>query len=252
MSSPLIAYGPSNSLFFGGTGLFMKLLSGADQADLNYNQQRTKFLWNIFVSGCFGGFLQVTLMCPVELVKIALQTSTEDKSPWVHNANALKFEGSIHTFKTIFALKGLRGLYKGFVPMLIRDVPTGGIYFVVYEGLLPKNREDVQWYHKIWAGGWAGIASISTVLPVDVVKTRMQADDLLYPNYHNMTDCIQKLYREEGNLLVLLQVDNYKSKLSGIKFFWKGLPVITARAFPAHAMLFIGYDMTMIFLGSRR
>ncbi|XP_048523637.1 solute carrier family 25 member 45 isoform X2 [Dendroctonus ponderosae] len=228
MSSPLIAYGPSNSLFFGGTGLFMKLLSGADQADLNYNQQRTKFLWNIFVSGCFGGFLQVTLMCPVELVKIALQTSTEDKSPWVHNANALKFEGSIHTFKTIFALKGLRGLYKGFVPMLIRDVPTGGIYFVVYEGLLPKNREDVQWYHKIWAGGWA-------VLPVDVVKTRMQADDLLYPNYHNMTDCIQKLYREEG-----------------IKFFWKGLPVITARAFPAHAMLFIGYDMTMIFLGSRR
>ncbi|ERL84873.1 hypothetical protein D910_02296, partial [Dendroctonus ponderosae] len=96
MSSPLIAYGPSNSLFFGGTGLFMKLLSG-----------------------CFGGFLQVTLMCPVELVKIALQTSTEDKSPWVHNANALKFEGSIHTFKTIFALKGLRGLYKGFVPMLI-------------------------------------------------------------------------------------------------------------------------------------
>lgn len=138
MSSPLIAYGPSNSIFFGGTALFMKLLSGADCAAINYNEQRTKFLCNLFLSGkapkvkstaknrfffpagCFGGFWQAAFMCPVELVKIALQTSTEGKSPWVHNSNALKFEGSIHTFKTIVALKGLGGLYKGFVPMVIR------------------------------------------------------------------------------------------------------------------------------------
>ncbi|XP_050315988.1 solute carrier family 25 member 45-like isoform X2 [Anthonomus grandis grandis] len=181
-----------------------------------------------WIGGSVGGFFQTALMCPVELIKTALQTSTEGKSSWVHNMNIIKFEGNKHAVRTILKLKGWRGLFKGFVPMMIRDVPTSGLFFVIYEMLLPPNKNDVQWFHNLWAGGWAGIWTTSTVLPADVIKTRMQADDLLNPNYNGMLDCAKKLYQEEG-----------------FRIFWKGLPVITVRAFPAHAMLFIVYEMTM-------
>ncbi|KAF7280041.1 hypothetical protein GWI33_006472 [Rhynchophorus ferrugineus] len=204
--SPLIAYGPSNSIFFGFYGISMHALNGQGPGAPSHINDRCKYFLNLFCAG---------IMCPVELVKIGLQTNSRES-------------------QTIIKYHGLGGLYKGFLPMIFRDVPTSGIYFVVYEGLLPHSRKDIQWYHKIWAGGWAGIASISSVLPMDVIKTRIQADDPIYPRYNGFVDCTRKLYQEEG-----------------YRIFWKGLPVITMRAFPANAMMFVGYEMTMEFLGAK-
>ncbi|XP_030763479.1 solute carrier family 25 member 48-like [Sitophilus oryzae] len=230
--SPLVAYGPSNSIFFGCHNIIMKLINGSHPGAPSRTRHKATYLINVFFSGSLAGFVQAVIMCPVDLVKIALQTNTRSSSVWVHNSNSIEYEGLTHAVRTITKYQGLAGLYKGFVPMMYRDVPTSGVYLIVYESLLPDDRK---WYQKIYAGGSAGIAAISVVLPVDVVKTRIQADDPVYPRYKGMRDCIKKIYEEEG-----------------YRIFWKGLPVITLRAFPANAVLFIGYEMTLdIFRATR-
>ncbi|XP_060536362.1 solute carrier family 25 member 45-like [Cylas formicarius] len=228
--SPMIAYGPSNSIFFGLHGICLRCLQHRSIYPYMVDNNMNEFYLKQFYAGSFAGFFQAAVMCPVELVKTVLQTTTDGASPWVHNSYTIQYSGPVEAFRGIINQDGFKGLYRGFIPMLIRDVPTSGIYFVVYEALLPENRTV---YSYLWAGGWAGILSTSTVLPADVVKTRIQADNPIYPSYHGSTDCIKKLYNEFG-----------------ARIFWKGLPIITLRAFPSHAIMFVGYEITIYLLQS--
>ena len=75
------------------------------------------------------------------------------------------------------------------------------------------------------AGGTAGMISWVCNIPLDVVKSRMQSDDLTNPKYRNMADCFVKCYKAEG-----------------WRVFWRGLPVICLRAFPANAVTLAVYS----------
>jgi len=75
------------------------------------------------------------------------------------------------------------GLYKGFLPMLLRDVPGWGVYFFTYEYLKALMRLDSSEQKSIqqmsnlelltlmWAGGVAGQMSWIVSYPWDVIKT---------------------------------------------------------------------------------
>jgi solute carrier family 25 (mitochondrial carnitine/acylcarnitine transporter), member 20/29 len=81
------------------------------------------------------------------------------------------------------------GLYKGFVPMLLRDVPGWGVYFFTYEYLKSLMRLDSSEQKSIqqmsnleiltlmWAGGVAGQMSWIVSYPWDVIKTTMQCTE---------------------------------------------------------------------------
>lgn len=67
-----------------------------------------------------------------------------------------------------------------------------------------------------------------TVMPVDFVKSRMQADDPRNPKYKGMWDCIMKTYRGEG-----------------ARVFFSGMFMITLRAFPVNVAVFLGYEKSL-------
>ena len=58
---------------------------------------------------------------------------------------------------------------------------------------------------------------------LDVVKSRIQADDPLNPKYRGMADCFVKCYRENG-----------------LKIFTRGLVAVSLRAFPLNGATFVG------------
>ena len=73
---------------------------------------------------------------------------------------------------------GARGLFTGFVPTLLEDVPDMGVKFAVYESLraaharltggrAPTTAED------LLIGGTAGAAAAAATTPLDVLKTGM-------------------------------------------------------------------------------
>lgn len=65
----------------------------------------------------------------------------------------------------------------------------------------PAPRKDFPLVPKIMNGGIAGIIGVSCVFPLDLVKTRLQ-NQQIGPNgekmYKNMLDCFKKTYRAEG------------------------------------------------------
>uniref|UniRef100_A0A1B6HNY3 Mitochondrial carrier protein n=3 Tax=Homalodisca TaxID=139475 RepID=A0A1B6HNY3_9HEMI len=80
------------------------------------------------------------------------------------------------------------------------------------------------------AGAAAGVISWSVVVPLDVVKTRIQADSKSDPKYKNMLDCIIKSYKHDG-----------------ITVFFRGYGVVALRALPVNAVTFVGYEFLISF-----
>ncbi len=58
---------------------------------------------------------------------------------------------------------------------------------------------------------------------MDVVKSRIQADDPSRPKYKGVLDCYRQCYRE-----------------GGMRIFFRGLPAVALRAFPLNGATFVG------------
>ena len=112
-----------------------------------------------------------------EIVKIRLQVRSE-------YADSLP-KSQLTALGVVKSL-GLRGLYKGLVACLMRDVPFSAIYFPTYAHLKrdifnydpqDKNkRARLHTWELLTAGGLAGMPAAYLTTPFDVIKTRLQID----------------------------------------------------------------------------
>lgn len=95
-------------------------------------------------------------------------------------------------------------------------------YFVAYETLM-EHYPNANAFHTLMAGGLAGTFSWLISFPIDVVKSRLQADGMSgVPKYLNVRDCIRQSYHEEG-----------------LGFLSRGLFSTLLRAFPTNAACFL-------------
>ncbi|GAX74200.1 hypothetical protein CEUSTIGMA_g1649.t1 [Chlamydomonas eustigma] len=95
----------------------------------------------------------------------------------IRSVQAGVYQNAIHAAQSITKAAGVRGLFTGFVPTLLEDVPDMAVKFAVYEsmrtiyfqltGRQPAAIED------LLMGGSAGAAAAAATTPLDVVKTRM-------------------------------------------------------------------------------
>jgi len=166
----------------------------------------------MLIAGTVAGFTQALLSCPIEVVKIRLQT--------------LGYVGrSASCMKLIYNHEGFYGLYRGFVPLIWRDVLPYAIYSLTYEclynaankiGVVRAIRAQSHDEHAALvlvkfealltslAAFSASILSWTLVTPLDVVKTIMQAET--NPNIHkSMFECAA----------LLLRAHNYRALFSG-------------------------------------
>lgn len=73
---------------------------------------------------------------------------------------------------------GIKGMYKGSTVTLMRDIPYSMIFFPlngVIKSLFAKNENDVPLSGVLLAGIVAGASASGIMTPMDVVKTRLQA-----------------------------------------------------------------------------
>lgn len=187
---------------------------------------------NVTLAGIGTGALQSLILSPVELVKIRLQLQTSNKNQ--HQ----KTEGPLQIAKKIIRTEGIRGLYRGLAITTLRDAPAHGVYFWSYEyareKLHPGCRESGQESLRtmLLAGGLAGVASWVCCYPLDVVKSRLQAETG-NDKYKGILDCFCKSAREEG-----------------YSVFWRGLGTAVTRAFVVNGAIFTAYELALRFLVS--
>ncbi|XP_049411798.1 mitochondrial arginine transporter BAC2 [Solanum stenotomum] len=184
--------------------------------------------------GGFGtGALQSLMLTPVELVKIRLQLQQRNI---LDNKNQMtSCKGPTDVARNIFRQEGWRGIYRGLTITVLRDAPAHGLYFWTYEyvreQLHPGCRKNGQESFRtmLIAGGLAGVASWICCYPLDVIKTRFQAQSQSTPlRYTGIVDCFRRSVKHEGyNVL------------------WRGLGTAVARAFVVNGAIFTAYETAL-------
>ncbi|SCU84214.1 LAFA_0D08812g1_1 [Lachancea sp. 'fantastica'] len=150
------------------------------------------------LAGAMAGFLAGVIVCPLDVAKTRLQAQG------LRPASINYYNGIVGTLSTIVRDEGVRGLYKGLVPIVMGYFPTWMIYFTVYEKskkrypqLFPSSDFLSHSLSALTAG------SISTILtnPVWVVKTRLMLQthvDKHSTHYKGTFDAFYKIYTTEG------------------------------------------------------
>lgn len=129
----------------------------------------------VTLAGAASGFLAGIIVCPLDVVKTRLQAQG------AMAGNPIQYKGFFNAFQTIFKNEGIRGLYRGLVPITIGYLPTWTIYFTIYErakGFYPtflRNNVgiDSEAIAHCCSALTAGMTSSIAVNPIWVVKTRL-------------------------------------------------------------------------------
>ncbi|NXX54518.1 MCAT protein, partial [Scopus umbretta] len=126
----------------------------------------------LFAAGMLSGVFTTVIMAPGERIKCLLQIQAA--------TGETKYSGSLDCAKQLYREAGIRGVYKGTVLTLMRDVPASGMYFMTYEwlknSLTPEGKSvsDLSVPRILFAGGLAGIFNWAVAIPPDVLKSRFQ------------------------------------------------------------------------------
>ena len=154
-------------------------------------------------------------MTPIDVLKIRLQ---------VQRGTAQGFHGPLALAANILATEGVRGLFRGAGVTLLRDTPSTGLYYLIYEASRDAagGRGAGTDAATLCAGALAGVASWASIYPLDVIKSRMQASP---GRYSSVMDCARRSLREEGPAV-----------------FARGLPACLLRAALVNAAIFGGYE----------
>ncbi|CAN1356900.1 Mitochondrial carnitine/acylcarnitine carrier-like protein [Linum perenne] len=224
MGAPLATVAALNAVLFTVRGQFEALLRTQPGATLTIGQQ--------VVCGAGAGLAVSFLACPTELIKCRLQAQSSTV------VAAVKYGGPIDVAKQVLRSEGgLRGLFKGLVPTMAREVPGNAAMFGIYE-LVKQSMAGGQDTSKLgrgslmMAGGLAGASFWISVYPTDVVKSVIQVDDFRNPKYSGSMDAFRKILASEG-----------------VKGLYKGFGPAMARSIPANAACFLAFELTRSSLG---
>ena len=94
-------------------------------------------------------------------------------------------QGALDCLSKTFRNEGLRALYKGFEPAIIRQVVYGGLRYGLYAPIrnaigvdVDTPKHQIPFYKKFIAGGGAGAVASFIANPTDMVKVQMQVQGM--------------------------------------------------------------------------
>lgn len=213
---------PSQFLFACSSyGYFCRVISQYKQHDVAKIS-----LGDMAIAGALTGLFQTPIRQVVERIKSVMQVRET-------TAGKQAYKWSGECFVELIRTEGVRkGLFQGMSPVLLREVPQFAVYYPCYEftkGALSTHIVNPSILQFV-SGGIAGVVQwLPPIYFADVLKSRMQTAPSGY--YKGWIDCTQRLIREEG-----------------FRTFYRGLNPALLRAFPLHALIFVGYETTMTYL----
>merc|ERR1719401_1510341 len=115
-----------------------------------------------FFGGLVAGLIAATLGCPFGVVKVQMQT----------NGKAV-YRNAFEACAEVWRARGPLGFYRGYSASLVMNVPGATLFLGVY-GRLRETLPQSRWSTAV-ASAAASLGAWSCLLPVDNIRTRMQA-----------------------------------------------------------------------------
>eukprot|EP00760_Papus_ankaliazontas_P028577 PhM_4_TR3781/c0_g1_i1/m.105206/K15100/SLC25A1, CTP; solute carrier family 25 (mitochondrial citrate transporter), member 1 len=146
--------------------LLLGLTFGALQSD--WTTSLGAQIMGILAAGGLAGFMEVTLMYPMENVKTQLQ---------LQDPLYPKFDGMVDCIVKTVKTYGFVGLYGGLTPLLISSVPSHSLRWVLYEYFC-SSLDDPACSHSVFNVLVSGLVSGIIValligVPSESIKTRL-------------------------------------------------------------------------------
>ena len=154
---------------------------------------------SVFVSGfAAGGIESAIWITPCERLKTLRQTQIGVPSAKVvHTA----WHSSL---QQVIKDEGIGSLFRGVIPTFWRNAGSVGYRFLVYDIAMEAivgGTGEKRWFHSLLCGAFVGMTSTVLNNPLDVVKSRMQAEQQVdggQYKYRGAIHCCQSIVREEG------------------------------------------------------
>lgn len=182
--------------------------------------------WLPLIAGGSARVLAVTIVNPLELIRTKMQSEK------------LSYTEVGQGFRSMLKVHGILGLWKGFFPTILRDVPFSGIYWTSYETFKKYINVPQPTFGVSFVGGAisGGIAAFLTV-PFDVVKTHQQiefGEKFLYAENGER----QKPTRSSGTFETMRKI----YVRHGVKGLFAGLTPRLVKVAPACAIMIASFE----------
>uniref|UniRef100_A0A1I8NHK2 Uncharacterized protein n=1 Tax=Musca domestica TaxID=7370 RepID=A0A1I8NHK2_MUSDO len=211
-----------NTLLFGAYGRCQSLV--ADYRNIQEVQQLS--LMENAVAGSLLAIISTLVLCPCEVLKCKLQAIQEVKR-YIEKGSSTGVVTPYELTKRIYQNDGITGFYRGLGSTFLRDIPGFFIYVTSFE--MARNyftreiesKDDIDTWRILLAGTIGAVVQSITTFPLDVMKSRIQIENLKGSFRHIARDILRK--------------DGYLAFYSGI------LPSIF-RNIPSTGALYILYE----------
>ncbi|KAG5175346.1 carnitine/acylcarnitine carrier protein [Tribonema minus] len=225
LASPVLGYGVLFAMSFSANGQALRYLRNRDGRAANAPASVAEMT----LAGAWAGAVQAPARQVFERVKGVMQVrnGAGGKAPYSWSGACL-----VDLVRT----EGVQmGLFRGMGSQFIREVPQFALYYPAYDvakrAILPADGH-ISPIHMLLAGGIAGTVQwLPPIYNIDVLKTKIQT--AAPGTYKSIADAARKTVATEGT-----------------KGLFRGLGPSLVRAFPLHATIFAGYELTMAHLHS--
>lgn len=141
------------------------------------------------VAAAAGDIAGSTVRVPFEVVKQRMQSGM--------------YNSARQAVRATIAAEGVRGFFKGYGSLVLRELPFDAIQFPLYEFLQNKWKEvsgqgELKTWQTSFCGSIAGGVSAALTTPLDVVKTRLMTQKAGINKYKGIVHGLRTIAREEG------------------------------------------------------
>ncbi|KAF7312341.1 Mitochondrial tricarboxylate transporter [Mycena indigotica] len=185
------------------------------------------------LAGLGAGMMEaIFAVTPSETIKTKLIDDAKRPNP--------QYRGLVHGSISIVRAEGIFGIYRGLFPVMMRQGANSAVRFTTYSTIKQFVQGQARPGQTLPAtitfgiGAIAGLVTVYTTMPLDVIKTRMQTLEAR-SQYRNSFHCAYRIFTEEGILR-----------------FWTGTTPRLARLVMAGGIVFTVYENVISLLNPRQ
>lgn len=189
-------------------------------------------------AGFLAAFFSSFTLCPTELIKCQLQALREVQTTGAPagtaaSSAAVRRISAFALTRQILRDHGVLGMYRGMTSTLMREMPGYFFFFGGYEATREllraegQSKEEIGLLGTMAAGSVGGLVLWTVIFPADVIKSRIQVNNLT----QSMLEVGTEIVRKEGPLAL-----------------YNGLKPTLIRTIPATAVLFVVYEYSKKFM----
>ncbi|KAL5498138.1 hypothetical protein ACEPAH_2268 [Sanghuangporus vaninii] len=184
------------------------------------------------LAGLGAGVMEsIFAVTPSETIKTKLIDDSKRPNP--------QYRGLVHGTMSIVREEGIFGIYRGLFPVMMRQGANSAVRFTTYTTLKQfvqgnaRPGQPIPTSITFTIGAIAGLVTVYTTMPLDVIKTRMQSLEARQ-QYRNSFHCAYRIFTEEGVLR-----------------FWTGTTPRLARLVMSGGIVFTVYEKMIALIGGR-